>query len=83
MAEVARYLGISKATVSLAVNGKPGVNSQTRERIFRCIEEMSAVDYEILNRIQKPLVLYDYEMPNVAYNSVYVENGQSAWRLIN
>lgn len=40
MAEVARYLGISKATVSLAVNGKPGVNPQTRERIFRCIEEM-------------------------------------------
>lgn len=40
MADVARYLGISKATVSLAVNGKPGVNGQTRERILRCIEEM-------------------------------------------
>lgn len=40
MADVARHLGISKATVSLAVNGKPGVNEQTRERIFRCIEEL-------------------------------------------
>ena len=40
MADVARYLGISKATVSLAVNGKPGVNEQTRQRILQCIEEM-------------------------------------------
>lgn len=168
MAEVARYLGISKATVSLAVNGKPGVNAQTREKIFRCIEEMkknggvmpensgirspksmrlikvviinrrkqvvcdpemdlwsgvlrtfdmearkqgylyglsylnegvedtkriveecnldmvagvllfatemSAADYEILSQIQKPLVIYDYEMPNGVYSSVCVDN---------
>lgn len=40
MADVARYLGISKATVSLAVNNKPGVNEETRQRIFRCIKEM-------------------------------------------
>lgn len=40
MADVARYLGISKAIVSLAVNGKPGVNEQTRQKIFQCIEEM-------------------------------------------
>lgn len=39
MVDVARYLGISKATVSLAVNGKPGVNEQTRQRILACIEE--------------------------------------------
>ena len=40
MADVARYLGISKATVSLAVNGKPGVNEETRQKIFQCIEDM-------------------------------------------
>lgn len=40
MADVARYLGISKATVSLAVNNKPGVNEETREKILHCIEEI-------------------------------------------
>lgn len=40
MVDVARYLGISKATVSLAVNGRPGVNEQTRQKILQCIEEM-------------------------------------------
>lgn len=40
MVDVARKLGISKATVSLAVNGKPGVNEITKQRIFDCIEEM-------------------------------------------
>lgn len=44
MADVARYLGISKATVSLAVNNKPGVNEQTRQKILRCIGEMEQND---------------------------------------
>lgn len=47
MADVARYLGISKATVSLAVNGKPGVNEQTRKRILQCIEELKMNDGKI------------------------------------
>lgn len=34
MVDVARHLGISKATVSLAVNGKPGVNEQTARRFW-------------------------------------------------
>lgn len=40
MVDVARYLGISKATVSLAVNGKPGVNEETKKKVLACIEEM-------------------------------------------
>ena len=40
MVDVARYLGISKATVSLAVNGKPGVNEETRKKVLACIEKM-------------------------------------------
>lgn len=40
MVEVARYLGVSKATVSLAVNGKPGVNEETRRKVLECIEMM-------------------------------------------
>lgn len=38
MVDVARHLGISKATVSLAVNGKPGVNEQTRQKVLECIK---------------------------------------------
>lgn len=168
MADVARHLGISKATVSLAVNGKPGVNEQTRQKIFQCIEqmeqndgriaeetepkqlqpfriikiviinhrkqvvcdpeldlwsevlrsfdiearkrgylygltylnetednaqaiinecnsdivagvilygtEMAPVDYEIIQQIHKPLVIYDYELPDNAYSSVCIDN---------
>lgn len=29
--DIARALGISKSTVSLALNGKPGVSEQTRQ----------------------------------------------------
>lgn len=40
MVDIARYLGVSKATVSLAVNGKPGVNEETRKKVLECLEEM-------------------------------------------
>ena len=39
-ADIARALRISKATVSLALNGKPGVSDKTREEVFRCKEEL-------------------------------------------
>lgn len=38
MVDVARYLGVSKATVSLAVHDKPGVNPETRRKVLECIE---------------------------------------------
>lgn len=44
MVDVARYLGVSKATVSLAVNNKPGVNEQTRQKILNCIAEMEKAE---------------------------------------
>lgn len=40
MVDVARHLGVSKATVSLAVNNRPGVSSETRQKILECIEEL-------------------------------------------
>ena len=40
MVDIARHLGVSKATVSLAVNGKPGVNEETRRMVLECLEEM-------------------------------------------
>jgi Transcriptional regulators len=38
--DIARALGISKATVSLALNNKPGVNEQTKQMIFECKERL-------------------------------------------
>lgn len=38
--DIARQLGISKATVSLALNGKPGVGAETREMILKCKMDM-------------------------------------------
>ncbi len=38
--EIANRLGISKATVSLAMNGKPGVSPETREAVLRCRDEL-------------------------------------------
>lgn len=39
-AQIARDLGLSKATVSLALNNKPGVSEQTRQEIFHYIQEI-------------------------------------------
>lgn len=36
--DIARALGLSPATVSLARNGKPGVNEETRQRVNRYLE---------------------------------------------
>lgn len=39
--EIARELNLSKATVSLALNNKPGVSYKTKEAVYRCMEELS------------------------------------------
>ena len=39
--DIARELGISKSTVSLALNNKPSVNEQTRRRIFDCRDRLA------------------------------------------
>lgn len=38
--DIARELGISKATVSLALNNKPGVSEQTKQDILECMVRM-------------------------------------------
>lgn len=39
--EIAKKLNISKATVSLALNNKPGVSEETREKVFKCMQELT------------------------------------------
>lgn len=40
--EVARELGLSPATVSLAINNKPGVNEETRRKVLEYIRQFRA-----------------------------------------
>lgn len=42
---LAGKLGLSKGTVSLALNGRPGVSSQTREQVLKCASEMNYKGY--------------------------------------
>ncbi|TQF01612.1 LacI family transcriptional regulator [Kitasatospora acidiphila] len=41
IADIARQAGVSKGAVSFALNGRPGVSEQTRERILRVAQEMN------------------------------------------
>ncbi|MBA1392558.1 LacI family transcriptional regulator [Lactobacillus sp. XV13L] len=47
MSDIARLAGVSKAAVSFALNGKPGVSEKTRQKIFHIIEEQG---YEPLRK---------------------------------
>jgi DNA-binding LacI/PurR family transcriptional regulator len=40
IADIARNLGLSKAAVSYALNGQPGVGAETRQRVLAAAEEM-------------------------------------------
>ena len=42
--QIAKTLGISKAAVSLSLNGRPGVNEQTRKKILACKEKIAVPD---------------------------------------
>lgn len=44
--DIAKKLNISKATVSLALNNKPGVSEKTREKVLLCAEEMNGQKQE-------------------------------------
>ena len=39
--DIAKRLNLSKATVSLALNNKPGVSEKTREMVLTCMEELN------------------------------------------
>lgn len=42
--DIAHKLGISKATVSLALNGKPGVSPETRDAVLQCRTELEQLE---------------------------------------
>ena len=41
--EIAQYLGVSKSTVSLALNNRPGVSRDMRERVLRAAEMLKTL----------------------------------------
>ncbi|WP_124054959.1 LacI family DNA-binding transcriptional regulator [Arcanobacterium ihumii] len=57
-ADIARALGVSRAAVSYALNGKPGVSSSTRQRILALAEQRGIhISDRALNwKTTKPLV---------------------------
>lgn len=70
-ADVARELGISKATVSLALNNKPGVNEQTRQVILECKEQLENKSKEqsvsYLKDIQVIKIIFVFSKTRVVY----------------
>lgn len=53
--QIANELGISKATVSLALNGKPGVNEGTRKEVLACkkrLEQAAAKQKEFIEKLK-------------------------------
>lgn len=51
MEDIARLAGVSKSAVSLALSGKPGIGSDTREKIIQIAKEHG---YAVKNRSNKP-----------------------------
>lgn len=72
-ADIARELQISKATVSLALNGKPGVSEQTRQEIFAYKKLLESRNKEKASAIMKEKqiikVIFMHRDLKVAYGS--------------
>ena len=54
--EIAKELGISRATVSLALNGKPGVKEETRRQILSCKKRLESGESLEENQADKGVI---------------------------
>lgn len=55
--DIAKKLNLSKATVSLALNNKPGVSPATRDAIYQCIAEMEEKTESQTKKLIKNIVV--------------------------
>ncbi|MGB8454525.1 MAG: LacI family DNA-binding transcriptional regulator [Anaerocolumna sp.] len=62
--DIARELGISTATVSLALNNKPGVNEQTRNKVLSYIKESQENVENGKERKEKTIRMYTFIQKN-------------------
>jgi DNA-binding LacI/PurR family transcriptional regulator len=71
--EIAKKLGISTASVSVALNGKPGVSEQTRKRILDAAEEMgySSAKTPLPDRKQLCFLIYVDQIVGIAQESTF------------
>lgn len=70
--EIARRLNLSKATVSLALNNKPGVSEKTREMVLSCAEELAGKYTDQSRRADAPKmikIIFINNRLNIAINS--------------
>ncbi len=58
--DIARELGISTATVSLALNNKPGVNELTKNKILNYIKESQENGDSTIERKEKTIRMYNF-----------------------
>jgi len=72
--DVARRAGLSKATVSLALNGSPRINSRTRQRVEALAEEMgyhpNPYARQLVTRKSRQIGLIVPDIENVYYASL-------------
>lgn len=72
--EIAKKLNISKATVSLALNNKPGVSEETREKIFRCMEELNSQRESPSDAVGKSPFLAEMQTAKKMIKVIVVDN---------
>ena len=53
--DIAKQIGVSEATFSLVINGKPGISEKTREKVLRAVRELG-YDYLIQAPSPSPAV---------------------------
>lgn len=73
--EIAKELGLSEATVSLALNDCPGVNENTKKRILECVREKQEKLQENFE-IQKKIVHGKVMMLNYIKNGIIMKRSQ-------
>ena len=72
---IAKELGLSEATVSLALNDRPGVNENTKKRILECVREKQEKLQENFE-IQKKIVHGKVMMLNYIKNGIIMKRSQ-------
>lgn len=69
--EVAEALGVSTATVSLAINRKPGVNGETRQKIMEYISRTQAQEEFQIQKVKKIIFVYSDRMFSPEMQSIF------------
>lgn len=66
--QISEHLGISQATVSLAINNKPGVSAQTRQRILEYIDELKQNDTSTIVRTNRSIKVLSFMNERMLYD---------------